>query len=149
MSREENLQTIERMWAALSAQDWETLKDCLDPEVQYEDVPTEDTGATGPENTVRRLRIAFDHLIHHEHTIHHLAVDGDLAMLDHTEVWTFKTGETATNRFATVHQMRAGKIYRWSDIWDVNKFVSQFPAWFLEIMAAAHASDFGGEVVES
>ena len=125
MSREENLQTIERMWAALSAQDWETLKGCLDPEVQYEDVPTEDTGATGPENTVRRLRIAFDHL------------------------WTFKTGETATNRFATVHQMRAGKIYRWSDIWDVNKFVSQFPAWFLEIMAAAHASDFGGEVVES
>ena len=36
MSREENLQTIERMWAALSAQDWETLKGCLDPEVEYE-----------------------------------------------------------------------------------------------------------------
>ena len=147
MSREANLETIHRMWSALSAQDWETLTDCLDPEIQYEDVPTEDTGAIGPENTVRRLRIAFDHLVDHKHEIHHLAVDGDLAMLDHTETWTFKTGETAVNRFATVHEMRAGKIYRWSDIWDVNKFVSQFPGWFLEVMSAAHASDFGGEVV--
>ena len=142
MSREENLQTIERMWAALSAQDWETLKGCLDPEVQYEDVPTEDTGATGPENTVRRLRIAFDHLIHHEHTIHHLAVDGDLAMLDHTEVWTFKTGEVASHQFCTMHELKDGLISRWSDFWDMNKFVGQFPAWFLEEMMKSTAADF-------
>ena len=147
MSREQNLDTVERMWAALSAQDWKTLKDCLTKDVQYEDVPTEDTGAVGPENTVRRLRIAFDHLVNHKHVIHHIAVDGDLVMIDHSETWTFKTGETAINRFATVHEMRSGKICRWSDIWDVNKFITQFPVWFLETMAAAHASDFGGEVV--
>jgi ketosteroid isomerase-like protein len=142
LSVEENKQTIEKMWKALSAQDWETLKSCLASDVHYEDVPTEDPGATGPENVVKRLRIAFDQLSDHEHTVHQVVCEGDRAFIDHTEVWTFKTGEKATNRFATYHELRDGSISKWSDFWDVAGFVAQFPQWFLEEMAAHNESEF-------
>ena len=139
----EHRATVERMWAALSRMDWDTMTACLHPEIFYQDVPTDDPGAHGPENVVKRLRIAFDHLTKQEQVLHHLAVDGDVVFLDHTETWTFTRGETASHRFVTLHEMRDGLISLWSDYWDVNKFVSQYPAWFLEVMAKHSASDFG------
>jgi ketosteroid isomerase-like protein len=142
MSIEANRKTVETLWNALTARDWETLKGCLSEDVHYEDVPTEDPGARGADNVVKRLGIAFDHLIDHQHTIHHMVCEGDVVFLDHTEVWTFKTGEKATNQFATLHEMRDGKVARWSDYWDVSGFVSQFPQWFLEEMAKASQADF-------
>jgi len=142
VSIEANRKTVETMWTALSAFDWETVKSCLASDVHYEDVPTEDPGARGPENVVKRLAIAFDHLVDHQHTLHHMACEGDVVFLDHTEVWTFKQGEKATNRFATVHEMRDGKIIKWSDYWDVSGFVGQFPQWFLEVMAKGSEADF-------
>lgn len=144
MSIEENRKTVETMWNALNAFDWETLKSCLHPEVHYEDVPTEDLGAQGPENVVKRLSIAFDQLIDHRHTIHHLVCEGDVVFLDHTEGWTFKTGEKVEHTFATMHEMKDGKIVKWSDYWDVSKFVGQFPQWFLEEMAKRSQADFSG-----
>jgi ketosteroid isomerase-like protein len=145
MSLEENRRTVERLWRALSDRDWETLKSCLSADVHYEDVPTEDPGARGPENVVKRLAIAFDHLVDHEHTIHHLVCEGDVVFLDHTEVWTFKTGEKATNQFATLHELRDGKVTRWSDYWDVSSFVGQFPAWFLEELGRHSAEEFAAD----
>jgi ketosteroid isomerase-like protein len=142
MSIEANKKTVHALWNALTAMDWETMKSCLADDVHYEDIPTEDPGARGPENVVKRLAIAFDHLIDHQHTIHHLICEGDVVFLDHTEVWTFKTGEKATNQFATLHEMKDGKVAKWSDYWDVSGFVGQFPAWFLEEMAKRTAADF-------
>jgi ketosteroid isomerase-like protein len=142
MSIEENRKTVETLWSALTAVDWETLKSCLHPEVHYEDVPTEDPGAHGPENVVKRLAVAFDHLIDHRHTIHHMACEGDVVFLDHTEGWTFKTGEKVEHTFATMHEMKDGKIAKWSDYWDVSSFVGQFPQWFLEEMAKSSQADF-------
>jgi ketosteroid isomerase-like protein len=142
VSIEANRKTVETMWNALSAKDWATLRDCLTEDVHYEDVATDDPGARGPANVVKRLRIAFDHLSRHEHTIHHLVCEGDVVFLDHTEVWTFTTGERATNRFATVHEMRGGRISRWSDYWDTAKFVGQFPQSFLDQLATHTAADF-------
>ena len=144
MSIEANRETVLRMWAALSDRDWPTLEACLAPDVHYQDVATDDPGAHGPKNVVKRLRIAFDHLVAHEHTVHHIACEGDLVLLDHTETWTFTSGEKATNQFATVHEMKDGKIALWSDYWDLQSFVAQFPAWFIETMAKASAEDFGG-----
>ncbi|MFP6605986.1 MAG: nuclear transport factor 2 family protein [Myxococcota bacterium] len=143
MSVEANKQTVETMWKALSAMDWETVKSCLAEDVHYEDVPTEDPGARGPENVVKRLAIAFDQLVNHEHTVHHLVCEGDIVFLDHTEEWTFKTGEKATNQFATLHEMKDGKVARWSDYWDVSGFVAQFPPWFVEEMARHSQAEFG------
>ena len=39
MSVEANRKTVETLWNALSAMDWETLKSCLSEDVHYEDVP--------------------------------------------------------------------------------------------------------------
>ena len=142
MSIETNKETVRALWGALTAMDWETMKRCLSDDVHYEDVPTEDPGARGPENVVKRLAIAFDHLSDHHHTIHHLICEGDVVFLDHTEVWTFKTGEKATNQFATLHEMKDGKISKWSDYWDVSGFVGQFPESFLKEMAKGSAADF-------
>ncbi len=142
MSIEENRKVVETLWQALSDRDWATLESCMTDDVFYEDVPTEDEGAHGPANVVKRLSIAFSHLIDHQHTIHHLVADEDTVFLDHTEVWTFKTGEKATNQFATMHEMRDGKVAKWSDYWDVSGFVGQFPAWFLEEMAKRSQADF-------
>lgn len=145
MSIEQNRKTVETMWAALSAMDWDGLTACLSEDVFYEDVPTEDEGAHGRENVVKRLGIAFNHLVDHQHTIHHLICEGDVVFLDHTEVWTFKTGEKASNTFATMHEMKDGKVAKWSDYWDVGSFVGQFPAWFLEEMAKRSEADFTDE----
>ena len=56
--------------------------------------------------------------------------------------WVFKTGETAGHTFVTVHEIRDGLVYRWTDYWDMNKFISQFPGWFLEEMARHSADEF-------
>ena len=143
MSVDANKQTVETMWKAVSAMDWGTVKSCLAEDVHYEDVPTEDPGARGPENVVKRLAIAFDQLVNHEHTVHHLVCEGDVVFLDHTEEWTFKTGEKATNQFATLHEMKDGKVAKWSDYWDVSGFVAQFPQWFVEEMARHSQAEFG------
>lgn len=142
MSSAENKATVERMWAALGRMDWDELKSCLHPDVHYQDVPTEDPGAVGRENVVKRLGVAFDHLTSQEQVTHHIAADGDVVFLDHTETWTFKTGEKVQHTFATMHEMKDGLVYRWSDYWDVQKFVGQFPASFLEEMAKSSAADF-------
>ena len=139
----ENKATVERMWKALGDFDFETLKSCLHPDVHYEDVPTEDPGAKGPENVVARLSVAWDHITRQDQTTHRIAADGDFVFLDHTEKWTFKTGETCEHRFCTSHELRDGKIIGWSDFWDVNNFVGQFPAWFLQEMAKKQGADFG------
>ena len=78
MSAQENKKTVEKMWNALSAMDWETLKSCLHEDVHYEDVPTEDPGAHGPDNVVKRLGIAFDHLADHGHVLHHILRDAEV-----------------------------------------------------------------------
>ncbi len=144
MTNEQNKAIVEEMWAALSAFDFDTLKRCLHPDVHYEDVPSPDSGAHGPENVVARLSIAWDHISEQVQTLHRIAADGDVVFLDHTERWTFKTGETAEHRFATMHEIQDGKIIKWSDFWDMNNFVGQFPASFLEVMAESTGAEFGG-----
>ena len=77
-----------------------------------------------------------------EQVTHHLAADGDIVFLDHTEKWTFTSGETAAHTFASMHEIKDGLIYRWSDYWDMQKFAGQFPDWFLEEMMKSTAADF-------
>ena len=133
---QQNKATVEKMWTALSQFDFDTLKSCLHPEVHYEDVPTPDSGAIGPDKVVRRLSVAWKHLEQQIQTTHHIAADGHIVFLDHTEKWVFKREGSAEHRFATMHELKDGKIIKWSDFWDVNKFSSQFPPWFLEEMVS-------------
>jgi len=142
MSAEDNKAIVKKMWAALEAKDWDGMKACMHPEIFYEDIPTDDPGAHGPDNCVKRLQIAFNHLSMQEQTTHHLAAEGNMVFIDHTEKWTFTSGETAEHRFCTMHEVTDGLVSSWSDFWDMNRFVSQFPAWFLEEMMKSTADDF-------
>jgi ketosteroid isomerase-like protein len=142
MSNNANKAVVEKMWTALGDMDWDAMKACMHPEIHYRDVPSDDPGARGPENCVKRLQIAFKHLQKQEQVTHHLAADGDIVFLDHTEKWTFTSGETAAHTFASMHEIKDGLIYRWSDYWDMQKFAGQFPDWFLEEMMKSTAADF-------
>ncbi len=42
MSSTEHKATVERMWQALAAMDWEAMKACMHPDIHYIDVPTDD-----------------------------------------------------------------------------------------------------------
>lgn len=141
-SAEENKALVKVMWQALADMDWDTMKSCMHPDIHYRDMPSDDPGAHGPENTIKRLSIAFDHLEKQEQTTHSIAADGDAVFVEHTEKWTFKSGEIAEHTFVTVHEMKDGKVIRWSDYWDMNKFVGQFPQWFLEEMMKSTEADF-------
>ena len=142
MSTDANKAIVKKMWQALSDMDWDTMKSCMHAEIYYEDVPSDDPGAHGPENAVKRLQIAFSHLSKQEQTTHHFAAEDDMVFMDHTEKWTFTSGETAEHRFVTMHEVKDGLVYRWSDFWDMQKFVGQFPDWFLEEMMKSTAEDF-------
>lgn len=142
MSIEDNKRVVTRMWQALGEMDWEGMQQCMHPDIHYRDVPSDDPGAHGPQNCVKRLQIAFNHLYRQEQEDHHIAAEGDMVFLDHTETWTFKTGETAAHTFISMHEIKDGLVYRWSDYWDMQKFVVQFPAWFLEEMMKSTAEDF-------
>ena len=132
MANLSNKAIVEKMWQALSDMDWDAMKRCMHPQIHYRDVPSDDPGAIGPENCVKRLQIAFRHLKKQEQLTH----------LDHTETWTFTSGETASHTFASMHEIKDGLVYRWSDYWDMQKFVGQFPPWFLEEMMKSTAEDF-------
>lgn len=133
---------VEKMWLAMSEKDWEGMKSCMHPDIHYIDVPSDDPGAHGPENCVKRLKIAFNHLQKQEQETHHIVANDGVVFLDHTETWTFKSGEIAAHTFATMHEVKDGLVSRWSDYWDMQKFVGQFPAWFLEEMMKSTADDF-------
>ena len=138
----DNKVVVESLWKALGQFDWDTLKSCLHPEVHYRDAPSDDPGAHGPENCVKRLSIAWDHLQRQDQVTHRIAAEGDIVFLEHTEKWLFNSGESAEHTFVTVHEIRDGLVYRWTDYWDMNKFVGQFPDWFLAEMAKRSAEDF-------
>lgn len=133
---------VRALWQALGARDWDALAQHLSERTFYEDVPTPDSGARGPKQIIRRLRIAFDHIEDYEHTIHRIVAQGDSVVVEHTEVWRFPGGEAATNNFVTIHEVKDGEILLWRDYWDMGSFVSQFPKWFTDKLAAHAGAEF-------
>ena len=142
MGVEQNKKVVAEMWEALYRKDFEGVAACIAPDGHYEDVPAPDSGATGPENVVKRLRIGLDPVARFEHDIHRVVADGDDVVIEHTETWHFETGESLTNHFVTVHEVRDGKIALWRDYWDINTMMAQAPKWWIERLAKFDASEF-------
>jgi hypothetical protein len=59
---------------------------------------------------------------------------------EHSETWTFQTGEQGVLRFVTVHRVVDGKITVWKDNWDMNSLVSFAPPNHFENFANADVS---------
>ena len=142
MGTDENRRVVDRMWQALYRKDFDGVADCIAADGHYEDVPTPDPGATGPQNVVRRLRMGLDPVERFAHDTHLVVAEGDHVITEHTETWHFETGEKIVNHFVTVHELRDGKIKLWRDYWDLGSMLAQAPKWWIERLAKFSETDF-------
>ena len=133
--------TVFGMWKALSNRDWATLKTFISEDCIYVDMPVGPAAAArGPEDIVKRLKIGLEPLAGYENHDGLLVSNGTDAMYEHSETWTFKTGESGVLRFVTVHKVVDGKITLWKDYWDMNGLTSFAPPTWLEELATADMS---------
>ncbi len=133
--------TVLGMWKALSNRDWEAVKTFLSEDCIYVDMPIGPAAAArGPEDIVKRLKVGLEPLAGYENHDGVLVSNGVDTMYEHSETWTFKTGEQGVLRFVTVHKVEDGKITLWKDYWDMNGLTGFAPPTWLEDLAAADMS---------
>jgi limonene-1,2-epoxide hydrolase len=128
------------MWQALSRRDWEAVKTFLSPDCLYVDMPVPAVSARGPEDIVKRLQIGLAQLAGYENHDGQLLSDGVNVMYEHSETWTFETGEQGVLRFVSVHKVLDRKITVWKDYWDMNSLVSFAPPSHFENLATGDTS---------
>jgi limonene-1,2-epoxide hydrolase len=133
--------TVLGMWKALSARDWDGMKPFLADDCIYYDVPLGPIAAArGPDDIVKRIRIAFDQLSAYENFPGLLVANGSDAMYEHHEEWHWPTGESAVLKFVTVHRVDNGKITLWKDYWDMGALANFAPPSWMEDFANADMS---------
>lgn len=128
------------MWQALSRRDWDAVKTYLSDDCLYVDMPVPAVSARGPENIVTRLKIGLEDLAGYENHEGVLVSNGADVIYEHSETWTFASGEQGTLRFATVHKVQDGKITVWKDYWDMNSLVAFAPPNHFEKLAGGDTS---------
>ena len=129
------------LWQALSERDWDAIPPLLSDDCIYFDVPVGPSmSARGGPDIVKRLQIGLQALTAYENHSGVLVSDGENVIYEHSETWTFDSGEVAVLPFCTVHKVRDGKITVWKDYWDYPTLQRQAPADWLERMAGADTS---------
>ncbi|MBX9639836.1 MAG: nuclear transport factor 2 family protein [Mycobacteriaceae bacterium] len=128
------------MWQALSRRDWDAVMTFLSDDCLYVDMPVPAFSARGPENIVTRLKIGLAELAGYENHDGVVLSDGSDVMYEHSETWTFKTGERGVLRFVSVHKVVDGKIAVWKDYWDMNSLVAFAPPQHFENLAGGGTS---------
>ena len=128
--------TVHGLWKALSVRDWDGMKPFLSDDCIYFDVALGPAAAArGPEDIVKRIRIAFDQLDDYENFPGLMVTNGADVMYEHHEEWHWPTGEVAVNRFVTVHRVENGKITLWKDYWDMATLANSAPpTWQEDLM---------------
>lgn len=133
--------TVLGVWNALSARDWESVKSFLADDCIYADMPVGPAlAARGPDDIVKRVKVGLEPLasyVNHDGT---LVSNGGDVMYEHSETWTWHTGETALLRFVTVHRVDDGKITIWKDYWDMAGLTAHAPATWMEELSKADTS---------
>ena len=137
--------TVLGLWQALSARDWEAVQTFLSDDCIYLDMPVGPAAAArGRIDIVKRLKVALEPLADYVHHDGLLVVNGADAMYEHSETWTWASGQVAVLSFVTVHRVveenGTGKITLWKDYWDMGSMVSQAPSTWLEDLAQADTS---------
>jgi limonene-1,2-epoxide hydrolase len=134
-------QLILALWKALSDRDWDTIPTLVSDDCIYFDVPVgPSVSARGGADIVKRLKIGLAPLTAYENHSGVLVGDGTDFIYEHSETWTFDSGEVAVLPFCTVHKVVDGKITVWKDYWDYPTLQRQAPADWLERMAGADSS---------
>jgi hypothetical protein len=137
--------TILGLWQALSRRDWEAVQTFLSDDCIYLDMPVGPAAAArGPVDIVKRLKIGLEGLADYVNHDGLLVTNGTDAMYEHSETWTWSSGEVALLRFVSVHKVReengAGKVMLWKDYWDMGSMIAQAPSTWMEELATADTS---------
>jgi limonene-1,2-epoxide hydrolase len=128
------------LWQALSRRDWDAVKTFVSADCLYIDMPVPAVAARGPDDIVKRLKVGLEPLAGYENHDGVLLSNGSDVMYEHSETWTFTTGEQGVLRFVTVHKVVDGKVTLWKDYWDMAGLTSFAPPTWLEDVAKADTS---------
>ena len=89
-------ETVYGLWQALSARDWDGVQTFLADDSIYVDMPLGPTAAArGPVDIVKRLKVGLEPLASYVNHDGLLVTNGVDAMYEHSETWTWASGETA------------------------------------------------------
>ena len=100
------------------------------------DVGLDPTGATGPDEIIRRLRLGIEPLSGYYHYPKHMIDQGDLVVTEHLEQWQFESGEVIDHPFTSVMEVRDGLIVRWHDYSHLGNLLDQAPKWWIDHIAS-------------
>jgi len=129
------------LWQALSKRDWGGVQTFLSEGCIYVDMPLGPTAAArGPGDIVKRLKVGLESLADYTNREGLLVTNGVDACYEHSETWSWASGETAELPFVTVHRVIDGKVTLWKDYWDMGTLSAQAPADWLTQLAAADTS---------
>lgn len=129
------------MWRALSDRDWEAMKPFLAQDCIYVDMPVGPAAAArGPEDIVKRLQVGLAPLAGYENHDGVLVSNGADVLYEHSETWTWASGETAVLQFVTVHKVADGKITLWKDYWDFGALLNHAPPDWMEQLQSSDMS---------
>ena len=134
-------EAVRGLWQVLSARDYDGIADWVTDDCIYLDVPVGPTlAARGPTDIAKRLRVGWGDLAAYENHDGLLVADGENVIYEHSETWTFETGEVFTLPFCTVHRVRDGRVSLWKDYWDYGAVMNNAPASWVEGLASADTS---------
>jgi len=147
-------EAVRGLWSVLNDRDYDAIADWVTDDCIYYDVPLGPAlSARGPVDIAKRLRVGWGELAAYENHDGTLVAgpQGDEVdvLYEHSETWTFKTGETLHLLFATVHKVRDGKVSLWRDYWDYNALTTAAPQEWQDGLLTADTSwlyDATGEV---
>jgi ketosteroid isomerase-like protein len=129
------------LWQAVADRDWDAILPLLADDCLYLDVPTGPSlAARGGVDIIKRLKVGLAPLASYVNHDGVMVASGEDVLYEHSETWTFDTGEVAVLPFVTVHKVRGGKISRWKDYWDFATLQSQAPPDWMDRMAGADLS---------
>jgi limonene-1,2-epoxide hydrolase len=128
--------TVYGLWQALSKRDWDSVQTYLSDDCIYVDMPIGPTAAArGPADIVRRLKLGLESLADYVNHDGLLVADGVHVFYEHSETWTWQSGEKAVLPFVSVHKVIGGKVVLWKDYWDMGTMTAQAPAtWVGDLM---------------
>ena len=135
-------EAVRGLWRTLTERDYDGISDWVTGDCIYLDVPVGPAlAARGPADIAKRLQVGWGGLAAYENHDGLLVADHDgNAMYEHTETWTFASGEVFTLAFVTVHRVRDGRVCLWKDYWDYGAIMNNAPSSWVESLATADTS---------
>ena len=134
-------ETVAAFWSALYDRDWDRIAGFFGDDSVYWDVPAGPGGAAkGADGIEKRLRLGLEGLAGYEHDHLRTVAEGDTVVTEHTETWTWASGETVTLPFVSVQVVRDGRIVLWKDYWDYGTLMGAAPQSWHDRLATADLS---------